>query len=197
MQVKLARRPRSVWLTMVALVAVPGTVSCQQDPVDGPTTSSISRSVATPEAVRYVDREAGVRFDHPAGLAVSAEHFAGASDPGEIRHIFTLTAARLERFRVELWRNPTRTPLDLWFKRHLLFMVDGTVTITHTTVGPHRRVMAFVWPKNARSTGQRILLFSLDDLMVRVTCQRGHRRADRAVQDDLVRSFARVDGGQP
>lgn len=123
-------------------------------------------------AQTHNDPTAGVRFPVPSGLLVETEQFPGVTEPGVIRHMFTLTDQDREVLRVELWNNATRTPLAAWFDAHLSFMRDGLARVTWGPVAPAQvRGMTFTWPRSGQSTGQRIALFALGDQVIRVTCQ--------------------------
>ncbi len=136
----------------------------------------------------YSDSEGGVRFAYPAGMAVEAEHWPGVTEPGVIRHMYTVLARGQERLRVELWRNRGRAPLAQWFERHLAFMRDGVAKVSWGPVAAGgARGMHFAWPRSGQSTGQRIVLFPLGELVVRVTCQDGQ-------DPGLVKGFQRLVG---
>ena len=140
----------------------------------------------------FQDRAGGIRFAAPAGLTVEAEHWPGVKEPGVIRHMYTLSAQGRERLRVELWRNPDRTPLAAWFERHLAFMRDGVARVSWGPVvadGPAVSGMHFVWPRSGQSTGQRIVLFQLGKLVVRITCQDGQDQELVAAFQELVGSL--------
>lgn len=143
----------------------------------------------------FEDSAAGVRFAVPAGMAVQPEHFSGVREPGVMRHMFTLTDRGEERLRVELWHNPGRSPLDTWFEAHLAFMRDGLARVSWEPVAPGQaRGMLFAWPRSGQSAGQRIVLFALQDQVIRVTCQDGQDAALVAAFRALLGSFSLVEG---
>ena len=142
----------------------------------------------------FIDDEAGIRFQIPSGMAVETEHYPGVTEPGVIRHMFTLTAEQKERLRVELWLNPGRIPLAPWLQRHLDFMRDGLARESWGPVAEGQvRGVHFVWPRSGQSTGQHIVLFSLEDKIIRVTCQDGQDPALAADFKALVASLALLE----
>lgn len=150
--------------------------ACEDSPgqtVRPPAAAQARLKAADPAAQdRFRDARAGIGFEVPGGLVVSAQHFDANGPAHEIRHIFNLSSPRQEVLSVDVWDNPEDLSLSRWFEQNLAFMRRGHAIISRATLSTHRvRGMIIQRPRSPQAYGQRIALFAAAGRVVRLTCQ--------------------------
>ena len=160
--------PRA-WFLLLAALALAGCV----EPGEPRTTTRKTAVKASPAAAAPLisDARAGISFRGPAGLDLSAEHFA-PGPPGQMRHRLSLSSRGTERLAVEVWRDPQSLPVGQWFARHLSFVRDGLEQVSWRNVSAHEvRGMVLRPPRSPQALGQRMAIFAHRGRVVRVVCQ--------------------------